>query len=58
MPRTRAQDRVLLRALRHGEPYHLFPMPLQDDADKAERLLHNLARRPEQVDNVKDLSHI
>ncbi len=31
-PRTRAQDRALTRALRHGEPYHLFPMPLQGDA--------------------------
>ena len=25
-PRTHAQDRTLLRALRRGEPYHLFPM--------------------------------
>ena len=32
MPRTHAQDRALLRALRHGEPYHLFPMPLRGDA--------------------------
>ena len=31
-PRTHAQDRALLRALRHGEPYHLFPMPLRSDA--------------------------
>lgn len=31
-PRTRAQDKALLRALRHGEPYHLFPMPLRDEA--------------------------
>ena len=31
-PRTRAQDRALLRALRRGEPYHLFPMPLRGDA--------------------------
>ena len=31
-PRTRAQDRALIRALRHGEPYHLFPMPLRGDA--------------------------
>ena len=31
-PRTRAQDRALLRVLRRGEPYHLFPMPLQGDA--------------------------
>ena len=30
--RTRAQDRALLRALGHGEPYHLFPMPLWGDA--------------------------
>ena len=32
MPRTRAQDKALLRALRRGEPYHLFPMPLRGDA--------------------------
>ncbi len=31
-PRTRAQDRTLLRALRHGAPFHLFPMPLRGDA--------------------------
>ena len=31
-PRTRAQDRALTRALRHGEPFHLFPMPLRGDA--------------------------
>ena len=31
-PRTPAQDRALLRALRHGEPYHFFPMPLRGDA--------------------------
>lgn len=31
-PRTPAQDKALLRALRHGEPYHLFPMPLRGDA--------------------------
>ena len=31
-PRTHAQDRTLLRALRRGEPYHLFPMPLRGDA--------------------------
>ena len=31
-PRTRAQDRALLRALRRGVPYHLFPMPLRGDA--------------------------
>lgn len=30
--RTPAQDRALLRALRHGEPFHLFPMPLSGDA--------------------------
>ncbi len=31
-PLTHAQHRALLRALRHGEPYHLFPMPLRGDA--------------------------
>ena len=31
-PRTRAQDRALTWALRHGEPFHLFPMPLRGDA--------------------------
>lgn len=31
-PRTRAQDRALIRALRQGAPYHLFPMPLRGDA--------------------------
>ena len=31
-PRSRAQDRALLRALNRGEPFHLFPMPLRGDA--------------------------